>query len=109
MSSFAERYYKDATLKTVTETSDNMGGIISIYVSTTIQAYVSQINDKSSVDRLRQLGLNLINTFIIMCPIETILNKNDRIVFNTIEYVIKSDPMNPANKNHHKFAYMEAV
>lgn len=105
----AQRYFVDTTLKTVTETSDNIGGVTKTYVSTIIKAYVSQINDKGNIDRLRALGLKLIGTHCIMYPCDTVLHKNDRIVSNNVEYVVKSVPMNPANKNHHMFAYLEGV
>jgi SPP1 family predicted phage head-tail adaptor len=104
-----QRYFVDTTLKTVTETSDGIGGIIKTYVSTTIKAYVSQINEKSSVDKIRASGLSLIGTYVIMCPYDTALHKNDRIIFNDKDFIVKSVPMNPANKNHHLFAYLEEV
>lgn len=104
-----ERYFVDVTLKTVTETPDNIGGMIKSYTESTIKAYVSQIKEKDSVDKVRALGMQLIGTHIIMCPYDTALHKNDRIVFNGTEFIVKSIPMNPANKNHHKFAYLEEV
>lgn len=106
--SVATRYFVPVTLKTVTETS-YLGGVSKTYAESTIQAYVSQINDTGEIDRKRAGGMGLVGTHIIMYPTSVTLHLNDRILFNSKEFIVKSRPMNPANKNHHMFAYLEEV
>lgn len=91
-------YYKNITLRKVTETVDDSGGAVLTYVDSTIAGVLTQL---SSAEAEIANKLSIMATHMLYCEADADITNKDRIVFGGIEYQVVSEPLNTLGRNHH--------
>lgn len=91
-------YYHDITLRTVTETIDDVGGVVNTYADTTVQGLVTQAS-ANVIDIGNKMTLDITHT--LYCDVSIDFTYVDKIIDGTAVFQVSGEPLNTVKRNHH--------
>ena len=93
-------YYHSISIRTITETVDTVGGVVTSYVDTVVTGLITQASAAMlEIANKKQIDI----THTLYCDVSLYFNYVDRIVDNVTSesFQVSGEPLNTVKRDHH--------